>query len=106
VLRISSKYILPIPGTAPVGGEGDRGIETLVSLPSGRLCQAKPRLLGRVRPAASPQTGTRWRRDGEEKAEAALAGAGIPERARTEELGLGEFLEIYGHRIEESLDKE
>lgn len=32
---------------------------------------------------------------GREKAEAVLAAAGIPERARAEELGLGEFLEIY-----------
>jgi hypothetical protein len=32
---------------------------------------------------------------GREKAEAALAAAGIPERARAEELGLGEFLGIY-----------
>jgi 16S rRNA (adenine1518-N6/adenine1519-N6)-dimethyltransferase len=38
---------------------------------------------------------------GREKAEAALAAAGIPERARAEELGLGEFLGIYrqGHRL-------
>jgi 16S rRNA (adenine1518-N6/adenine1519-N6)-dimethyltransferase len=35
---------------------------------------------------------TRW---GRERAEAVLAAAGIPERARAEELGLGEFLEIY-----------
>jgi len=32
---------------------------------------------------------------GREKTEAVLAAAGIPERARAEELGLGEFLEIY-----------
>jgi 16S rRNA (adenine1518-N6/adenine1519-N6)-dimethyltransferase len=32
---------------------------------------------------------------GRERAEAALAAAGIPERARAEELGLGEFLGIY-----------
>ncbi|MFL6192928.1 MAG: 16S rRNA (adenine(1518)-N(6)/adenine(1519)-N(6))-dimethyltransferase RsmA [Thermoanaerobaculia bacterium] len=32
---------------------------------------------------------------GREKAEAVLAAAGIPERARAEELGLGEFLGIY-----------
>jgi 16S rRNA (adenine1518-N6/adenine1519-N6)-dimethyltransferase len=32
---------------------------------------------------------------GRERAEAVLAAAGIPERARAEELGLGEFLEIY-----------
>ncbi len=35
---------------------------------------------------------------GREKAEAALAAAGIPERARAEELGLGEFLGIYKMR--------
>jgi 16S rRNA (adenine1518-N6/adenine1519-N6)-dimethyltransferase len=38
---------------------------------------------------------------GREKAEAVLAAAGIPERARAEELGLREFLEIYerqGHQ--------
>lgn len=33
---------------------------------------------------------------GKEKAEAALAAAGIPERARAEELGLAEFLGIHG----------
>ena len=33
---------------------------------------------------------------GREKAEAVLAAAGIPERARAEELELGAFLEIYG----------
>jgi 16S rRNA (adenine1518-N6/adenine1519-N6)-dimethyltransferase len=33
---------------------------------------------------------------GRERAEAVLAAAGIPERARAEELGLGEFLGIYG----------
>ncbi len=38
-----------------------------------------------------------WGRD---RAEAVLAAAGIPERARAEELGLGEFLEIY-QRAEE-----
>jgi len=32
---------------------------------------------------------------GRERAEEALAAAGIPERARAEELGLGEFLGIY-----------
>lgn len=35
---------------------------------------------------------SRW---GRERTEAVLAAAGIPERARAEELGLGEFLEIY-----------
>lgn len=35
---------------------------------------------------------------GRERAEAVLAAAGIPERARAEELGLGEFLEIYERR--------
>jgi 16S rRNA (adenine1518-N6/adenine1519-N6)-dimethyltransferase len=33
---------------------------------------------------------------GKERAEAVLAAAGIPERARAEELGLGGFVEIYG----------
>jgi len=42
---------------------------------------------------------------GREKAEAALAAAGISERARAEELGLGEFLGIYRRSIEGSLDK-
>jgi 16S rRNA (adenine1518-N6/adenine1519-N6)-dimethyltransferase len=32
---------------------------------------------------------------GRERTEAVLAGAGIPERARAEELGIGEFLRIY-----------
>jgi 16S rRNA (adenine1518-N6/adenine1519-N6)-dimethyltransferase len=36
--------------------------------------------------------GAAW---GKERAEAVLAAAGIPERARAEELGLGEFLEIF-----------
>ena len=36
---------------------------------------------------------------GREKAEAALAAAGIPERARAEELGLGEFLGIYARGV-------
>jgi len=43
---------------------------------------------------------------GREKAEAALAAAGIPERARAEELGLGEFLGIYRRSIEGRLDEE
>jgi hypothetical protein len=37
--------------------------------------------------------GAAW---GKERAAAVLAAAGIPERARAEELGLGEFLEIFG----------
>jgi 16S rRNA (adenine1518-N6/adenine1519-N6)-dimethyltransferase len=36
---------------------------------------------------------------GRERAEAVLAAAGIPERARAEELGLGEFLGIYGYFV-------
>lgn len=36
--------------------------------------------------------GSRW---GRERAEAVLAAVGIPEKARAEELGLGEFVEIY-----------
>jgi 16S rRNA (adenine1518-N6/adenine1519-N6)-dimethyltransferase len=36
--------------------------------------------------------GAAW---GKERAAAVLAAAGVPERARAEELGLGEFLEIY-----------
>jgi 16S rRNA (adenine1518-N6/adenine1519-N6)-dimethyltransferase len=41
---------------------------------------------------------SRW---GREKTEAMLAAAGIPERARAEELGLGDFLEIYRRAGEE-----
>jgi 16S rRNA (adenine1518-N6/adenine1519-N6)-dimethyltransferase len=37
--------------------------------------------------------GSAW---GKERAAAVLAASGIPERARAEELGLGEFLEIFG----------
>jgi 16S rRNA (adenine1518-N6/adenine1519-N6)-dimethyltransferase len=37
--------------------------------------------------------GAAW---GKERAAAVLAAAGVPERARAEELGLGEFLEIFG----------
>jgi 16S rRNA (adenine1518-N6/adenine1519-N6)-dimethyltransferase len=37
--------------------------------------------------------GAAW---GKERAAAVLAAAGIPEKARAEELGLGEFLEIFG----------
>jgi len=39
--------------------------------------------------------GAAW---GKERAAAVLAAAGVPERARAEELGLGEFLEIFGRR--------
>jgi 16S rRNA (adenine1518-N6/adenine1519-N6)-dimethyltransferase len=38
---------------------------------------------------------------GREKAEAVLAAVGIPERARAEELGMGEFLEIYRRAVDQ-----